>query len=149
MSNQLRDEIQVAMARYSTEAAELRLRLAVLDGKIATLVDVLGTIDELAEGAEPPPVPERAFGTGRAPRRDVQGCIKQAITTHIEARGIGPTLADVVHGARILLDCEITESATRRALDGLITKGELHEHDNRYAPGRRSVPDPSMDYAAK
>jgi hypothetical protein len=40
----------------------------------------------------------------------------------------------VVIGAGILLGSDISESATRRALDGLIAKGEMAEHDGRYAP---------------
>lgn len=146
--DKLRAELVEAMQRHTVEAVDAQRRidaaqthLSVVQAKISTLNDVLGSLDELAE-AEPGGlspanlgIADRPFGTGRAPRRDVQGTIKQAVRDYMEAKGLGPTLNDVVIGAGILLGSDITESATRRALDGLIAKGEMRTHDGRYATG--------------
>jgi hypothetical protein len=146
--DKLRAELVEAMQRHIVEVADAQRRidaaqahLSVVQAKISTLNDVLGSLDELAE-AEPAGlspanlgIADRPFGTGRAPRRDVQGTIKQAVRDYMEAKGIGPTLNDVVIGAGILLGSAITESATRRALDGLIAKGEMRAYDGRYATG--------------
>ena len=135
--HKLRAEIVEAMRVAVQQRDAARQELSIAETRVQTLTEVLGTMDELAETETPfdqPSSPERPFGTGRAPRRDVQGCIKQAIRDYMEAKGLGPKLEDVVIGAGILLGSDISESATRRALDGLIAKGELATHDGRYAP---------------
>lgn len=129
-TNRVRVEIEAAISRVERERD-------LLDARILAYRDVLGMMEEMEAEAEPPPTPERPFGTGRAPRRDVQGVIKQAVADYMEAKGLGPRLDDVVIGAGILLGADLTQSATKRALDGLIARGEMRLHDGRYAPSTR------------
>jgi hypothetical protein len=151
----LRAEIEAALDNARQLRDSARQELSITETRVQTLIEVLGSMDEIADAEPRPPatsivsLAERPFGTGRAPRRDVQGCIKQAVRDYMEAKGLGPRLDDVVIGAGILLGSDITESATRRALDGLIAKGEMHQHDNRYAPVGARVSHPALAEAAK
>ena len=128
MSNALRAEIELAIARAEKERD-------IIDARIMAYRDVLGTIEDLAASEPPPPVPMPTERQPRNPKRDLRGTMMKALVDKYGRDRQPVALATLCEGAGLLLGTEpLTLSQGTRSLDPLLRDGSVTRIGNDYAP---------------